>query len=68
MKKLSKAQEKALSFLKENGPSSAYSCRASLTTLNSLVNRGLITAHYQLGAVAFPRSGVIFQIKDSNND
>lgn len=63
--RLTEAQRNALRVLKKDGQRSAYP-GLKMATLQALQKRGLVKAYRgQLGAMAFPRSRVLWSITDS---
>lgn len=68
MKELSKNMKEALSKC-TNEWQSAYEMGVKINTLDALKNRGLIERQYNLGAMAFPRTGIEWRlIEEPNND
>ena len=60
--KLSETQLRAMGKLHKVAFLSAYELQESLSTLDSLVSRGLAVRHLERGAVAFPRTGTCYRL------
>lgn len=60
MSELTSAQMAVLNKMEVGIGYSAYSLQCSLSTLNALVRRNLVSSHYGLGSMAFPRTSIKF--------
>lgn len=61
MGKMTNRQAEALIKLRDHGPRSAYP-GLHLGSLNSLLQKGLVTAKYGPGSIAMPHNAIIWRI------
>lgn len=65
MKPMSAVQWNALEVLAAHGRGSSYELRRSRGTLNALVARGYATKQQGIGAIAMPRTSIIYTVTNA---
>lgn len=58
----SPAQQRAINKLKDMEWKSSYAIQESRRTLDSLVSKGILERHYELGSSAFPRTHILYRL------
>ena len=63
---ITKVQEKALSKMESGKEYSCYNLQESITTMDALVRKKLVSKREEIGSMWSPRTSIMFKINENN--